>query len=120
MPVTGFNHSPIGRASVTNAGIGASRRSSPKSAASTSGPHSNAARLRLSGNPSTCSVFGNFNNTMSPLFHVRFNSTYDPGGGRFETGLPFTYTMKSSPAHDGRRIINVNAFGRRNAIFNVA
>src|ERR1051325_8501857 len=116
----GFNHSTIGRASVTNDGIGVSRRSSPRSAASTSGPHINAARLRLSGNPSTRNVFGNDSDTVSPVLHVRFNSTYDPGAGKFATAFPFTDTTKPSPAHDGRRSKNVNVFGLRSGSFNVA
>src|SRR5678816_3442625 len=115
LSATGCNHSVNDLSAVTsdgNSSAGPPRRSGPRSAASTSGPHINAARRLLSGNPSTRNVFGSTSETLSPVFHVRFSSTYDPARGNVATLFPFTFTANPSAAHDGRRKANVKDFGR--------
>src|SRR5919197_5151471 len=115
----GCNQSATDSLSVTNTGVtaGASRASpstaplapsGPRSPASTSGPHMMDARRGLSGSGSKRSDLGSVTSTTSPLFQVRFTSTYEPtgtgqaygarrsGAGAIVTGSPFTLTAKPS------------------------
>ncbi len=57
---------------------------------------------------------------MSPVLHVRFNSTYEPAFGRSFTAAPFTRTVKPSAAHEGRRSATANAFGADTVSFSAA
>src|ERR1041385_8632594 len=122
LSATGCNHSVTGLSSVTRDGdsAGPLRCSGPRSPASTTGPHIRAARWLLSASASICKVFGRISETLSPLFHVCFNSTYDPGRGKDGTFFPFTCTAKPSPAHEGRRKARVKAFGRCRVNFTLA
>ena len=79
--------------------------------AKTSGPHFRATRCGLSGNGSACRFFGSLISTVSPVFHWRVISTYEPAPAKSVTGSPLTATVKPSPAHVGRRNISVNFFG---------
>src|SRR6185369_8268041 len=63
---------------------------------------------------------GNNSNTTSPVFQVRFSSTYEPGGGNCGTALSLIITTKPSPAHDGRRNAKVKARGFFIVSFSVA
>src|SRR5262249_13382528 len=108
------NHSPAGLSEVTNEGIGSAgppRLSGPRSAARTRGPHINAAMFLLSGNPSIRRVFGRVRETESPVFHVRFTSTYEPGFASVLNDLPLTLTSNPFPAQAGRRTDKVNCLG---------
>src|SRR5262249_38893930 len=73
-----------------------------------------------SGSPSIRNVFGRVNETESPVFHIRFSSTYEPGLAAVLTDLPLTLTSNPVPAQAGRRSANVNCFGFCKVSLNVA
>src|SRR5690242_18601524 len=90
------------------------------SAAKTNGPHIKAPFDGLSTNVAFHSAFGRTSDTVSPSFHVRFTSIYEPGFELSANNWSFTFISKPSPAQYGLRIASVNSFGVSVVIFMLA